>query len=84
MWRLLNILSVFRCKAYVLTSDLQRFAMDTKKNPDQLNALVSYITLNSSVALRDGRNFWGDLRQFCVTHKGHPSIDVWHHGDEGM
>eukprot|EP00969_Alexandrium_andersonii_P227763 10058751-Alexandrium_andersonii.AAC.1 len=48
VWRLLNILSIFRYKAYVLTSDLQRFAMDTPKNRNQLNALVSYIARNSS------------------------------------
>eukprot|EP00969_Alexandrium_andersonii_P181815 8034750-Alexandrium_andersonii.AAC.1 len=58
--------------------------MDTKKNREQLSALASYIQQNSSVTLRDGRNFWGELRQFCVTNKGNASIDVWHHGDEGM
>eukprot|EP00969_Alexandrium_andersonii_P326802 14440789-Alexandrium_andersonii.AAC.1 len=58
--------------------------MDTPKIRKQLNALVAYVARNSSVTLCDGRNFWADLRQFCVTNKGHNAIELWHHGGEGM
>eukprot|EP00969_Alexandrium_andersonii_P132474 5857385-Alexandrium_andersonii.AAC.1 len=58
--------------------------MDTPKNRAQYGALTQYISRNSGVTLCDGRKYWGELRQFCVTNKGGRSIDLWHHGDEGM
>eukprot|EP00969_Alexandrium_andersonii_P164682 7279714-Alexandrium_andersonii.AAC.1 len=56
--RLLRTLRLFRYKAYVLNSDLQRFGANAPKRQRQLNALAKHISGTPSVVLVRGRMYW--------------------------